>query len=459
MTLPGLLILGSGFILLTFATVRAVSPRLRNLFYGWKLVGLGVLVMVLASGPIWNGVGVWVKALEIHFGWSRTQLTGAFSLTQLEGSIVGPFIGYFIDRLGPRRMIFMGLVVTGLGFILFSRTVNLPMFYLAYTLIMMGTAAGTWLPLMAVINKWFSRRRGTAMAVAGEGEFLGGLMVVPMLAWAVTPGHLGWSATALWIGVLFAAVAWPISRAVRTSPEDYGQYTDGDPPPNLQEAQTAAEDTPGKGTRTVDQPDFTARQAIHTHTFWLMTFGHALSSMLFATLTVHLIPLLHDQGLSLQTAAYMWSVMMLTGAVFQLIGGYVGDRTPTNVAIFYFAALQAAGFLLVAFVHSVPMAVLAAVLYGAGFGGRVPLTTAIRGEYFGRRAFATISGISMAPQNGLMLAAPLFAAVMFDTRGDYTLAFLILGVLGAMSGVLFLLAKKPELAPSAQRIGPLKRQA
>ena len=455
---PALLILGSGFVLVTFATVHAVTPRVRNLFYGWKLVGLGVFVMILASGPIWNGVGVWVKALEIHFGWSRTQLTGAFSLTQLEGSIVGPFIGYFIDRLGPRRMILVGLIVTGLGFIVFSRISNLPMFYLAFTLIMMGTAAGTWLPLMAVINKWFSRQRGTAMAVAGEGEFLGGLLVVPLLAWAVTPGHLGWSTTALWIGVLFMAVAWPVSRGIRTSPEEYGQYTDGDPPPNLQEGQSVAVPTPKRGRRTRDQPDFTARQAIRTHAFWLMTFGHALSSMLFATLTVHLIPLLHDQGLSLQTAAYMWSVMMLTGAVFQLIGGYVGDRIPTNVAIFGFAALQAAGFLLVAFVHDVPMAVLSAVIYGVGFGGRVPLTTAIKGEYFGRRAFATISGISMAPQNGFMLAAPLFAAMMFDSRGNYTLAFLILGALGAMSGVLFLLAKKPESVASGRRLGPVKSQ-
>ena len=452
MWLTGLLLLSSGFVLMTFASIPVVSHRIRGLFYGWKLVGLSALVLILVSGPIWNGVGIWVKALELQFGWSRTQLTGAFSLTQLEGSIVGPFMGYLIDRVGPRRMVFIGLTLIGVGFIVFSRTTNLATFYLAYTIIMAGAMSGTWLPLMAVINRWFNRRRGTAMAIANAGEFVGGLLLVPALAWAVTPGHLGWSATTLWIGVVFLAVAWPISRFIRLRPEDYGQLPDGDSYPNLQEETTETGNSLERDTLAENQPDFTARQAIRTRAFWFLTLGHALCAMLIATLTVHLIPLLTDQGLSLQTAAYMFTVMMVVGAVFTLIGGYVGDRIPINVAICGFGTLQAAGFLLAAFVHNVPMALLLAVIFGAGFGGRMPLATAIRGEYFGKRAFATLTGISMAPMSVFMLAAPLFAAAMFDTLGNYTLAFLILGTLGAMNGVFYLFAKKPEVVDSISGI-------
>ena len=149
----------------------------------------------------------------------------------------------------------------------------------------------------------------------------------------------------------------------------------------------------------------------------------------------------------------MWSVMMVAGAIFQPIGGYVGDRISINVEAFGFTTLQAAGSLLTAFVHSLPMAILAVVIFGAGLGGRMPLTTAIPGEYFGRKAFATITGIGMVPRWALMLAAPLFAAAMFDARGNYTLAFLILGCLGAMSGVLYLFAKKPEPVDSPRGFG------
>ena len=416
---------------------------MRGMFYGWKLVGLALLVIALASGPIWSGVGVWVTALELHFGWTRAQLTGAFSLAQLEGSILGPFMGYLIDRLGPRRMVFVGLVIIGLGFILFSRTNNLLIFYLSYGLIMLGSAAGTWLPLMTAVNRWFIRKRNMAMAVAAEGSPLGGLLLLPILAWAVTPGHFGWSTTALWIGIVFLALAFPMSWLIRERPEDYGERTDGDLSPNLMMGQGDVAGTAPSTIGGTDQPDYTASQAIRTRAFWLITFGHACSSLLFATLTVHLVPMLTDQGLSLQSAASVFSVMMGVAAVFQLIGGYMGDRMETRVALAIFGFIQAAGFTMAVFAQNMPMSILFAVIFGAGFGGRNPLTVAIRAEYFGPNAFATITGISSAPMYLFMLAAPLFAAFMFDTQGNYMIAWLILGALGSMSGVLFLLAKKP----------------
>jgi MFS family permease len=153
--------------------------------------------------------------------------------------------------------------------------------------------------------------------------------------------------------------------------------------------------------------------------------------------------MLTDQGMSLQSSAYVFSVMMGVAAAFQLIGGYIGDRMETRVAVAAFGFIQAAGFTVAVFAQSMPMAILFAVLFGAGFGGRNPLTVAIRAEYFGPTAFATITGISSAPMYLFMLAAPLFAAFIFDTQGSYMIAWLILGGLGSMSGVLFLLAKKP----------------
>ena len=416
---------------------------MRGMFYGWKLAGLALLVIGLASGPVWSGVGLWVKALEMHFGWSRAQLTGAFSLAQLEGSILGPLLGYLIDRLGPRRMVLIGLIITGLGFVLFSRTNNLLTFYVSYALIMLGTAAGSWLPLMTVVNRWFIRKRGVAMAIAAEGSPLGGLLLLPVLAWAVTPNHFGWSTTALWIGIVFLALAFPLTQFIRERPEDYAEHPDGDPSPSSQMSQLDIGRSSSPNSDARGQPDFTASQAIRTSAFWLITFGHAFNTVLFATLTVHLVPMLTDRGISLQSSAYVFSLMMGVAAVFQLIGGYIGDRMETRVAVAAFGFIQAAGFTVAVFAQSMPMACLFAVLFGAGFGGRNPLTVAIRAEYFGPNAFATITGISSAPMYLFMLAAPLFAAFVFDAQGSYMIAWLILGGLGSLSGVLFLLAKKP----------------
>ena len=154
----------------------------------------------------------------------------------------------------------------------------------------------------------------------------------------------------------------------------------------------------------------------------------------------------------MQTAAYVWAMLMGVGAVFQLVGGYLGDRYPKNLVLVGFSILQAGGFTLAAFVHSLPMAVLFAVIYGAGFGGRVPLTTAIRGDYFGTKAFGTITGISTVAMYGFMLTAPMFAAIMFDARGSYTFPFLVLGLLGSTSVVCFLFATKPVFVEPARAV-------
>ena len=422
------------------------------MFYGWVIVGLAMIVNSLSSGPVWSGVGVWMKALELHFGWSRAQLSGAFSMAQLEGSIIGPLMGYLIDKLGSRRMVLIGMIITGLGFLLFSRTDSIFLFYLSYGLIMLGTAAGTWLPTMTVVNRWFVRKRGMAMAIAAEGSPLGGLALVPILAWAVTPGNYGWSITAQWIGVVFLCLALPMSMLVRERPEDYGILPDGDSPDQAP-SRTAR---PTQRTGPSDQLNFTARQAIRTPAFWLITFGHAFSTILFATLTVHLVLMLTDQGLTIQSASFVFSVIMASAAVFQLVGGYMGDRMPINIAIAIFGFIQAGGFLMAVLVDSLAMAMLFAVVFGAGFGGRNPLTTAIRGEYFGKTAFATITGISSAPMYVFMLSAPLFAGFLFDATESYTLAFLIIGGLGMLSGVLFFLAKKPTSLPQERRAAAVR---
>ena len=422
--------------------------RRKGLFYGWWIVWTAVVLTALSSGAVWGSVGVWLKTLELHFGWTRTQLTGAFSLAQLESSIIGPVAGYYIDRLGPRRMILAGLVVVGGGFIILSQTPNLVVFYLAFAIFMIGASTGTWLPMTAVLNRWFNRKKGTAIAISGEGNYIGGLLLVPALAWAVNPDHIGWRATAFGLGILFMSLAVPVSRIMRERPEQYGLLPDGDDP-DRPPGSPAARARPREGGRGAEPSEgLTAREAMRTSAFWYITAGIAFSAMINQTLGVHLVPMLTDQGISLQRAAYVWSAIMGAGIVASLVAGYAGDRAPKNVAMAVSVGIQACAFAFAAHVHSFPMAVLFAVFYGIGFGGRVPLSVAIRAEYFGPRAFATITGLSMAPMFLLQVVAPLFAAWMFDNRDSYVLPFAILTPLG-LSGALFcLMARRPVARPA-----------
>ena len=425
-----------------------LRERVRSVFYGWWLVGISGLVMALGNGPAFHGMAAWFPVLERRFGWSRAQLSLAFSMTRVEGSITGPITGYLIEKLGPRRMVLIGLLILGGGFLLLSQVQNLWQFYGAFIVMSSGMGLGTWLPVMTVMNSWFVRRRAMAMALAMEGNALGGILVVPLLAWAINPDQFGpdrWRAAALAIGIITIILALPISRMIRNRPEDYQLLPDGDEGTVLPGRST----TPGTPQPTT-AVGLTWQEAIRTRAFWLISFGHASTSMVIVTIAVHIGPMLNlDRGLSLQTVGWVVVTYTGVGAAFTLVAGYLGDRLPIRLTIFVFATIQSASLIVLLLTHSAPLAFLFAVVYGVGFGGRNPLTTAIRGVYFGRRAFASITGISQIPMNFFLFSAPLFAGYMFDRNGNYDVAIYTIAVVSFLGGCLFLPLGEPrQFAPS-----------
>ena len=144
-------------------------------------------------------------------------------------------------------------------------------------------------------------------------------------------------------------------------------------------------------------------------------------------------------------AAWIITIQTAVAIVLQFIGGWLGDRIPKNVALFIFTIIQGAGVVFLTLGPGILNFYIFAVLFGIGFGGRTPLTTAIRGEYFGRASFGKILGISTVPMNILLLIAPPLAGFMRDELGDYDMAFLLLAGLNTLGAVLFLIARKPKL--------------
>ena len=134
---------------------------------------------------------------------------------------------------------------------------------------------------------------------------------------------------------------------------------------------------------------------------------------------VHLLPKLTDMGMSLKMAALVVAVYTAAALPTQFLSGYLADRFPKPPLIFVFLFIQALAVFVLAFAPSHGWAFLFAVLYGVGFGGHVPMLVSIRGDYFGRRAFATITGMTMLPSNIVMIVAPLFAGFIYDVKASY----------------------------------------
>jgi MFS family permease len=232
---------------------------------------------------------------------------------------------------------------------------------------------------------------------------------------------------------LVSAIVLP--KVVRNKPEDVGQHPDGVPP--VVATALNADSEP--------ELELTIGQALRTQAFWCISFGHGLGSMVVLAIMSHLGLLLRDMGYGLQTTGWVIMVQTAVAIIFQFLGGWIGDRIPKNVALFIFTAIQGIGVVFLTLGPEMINFYAFAVLFGIGFGGRTPLTTAIRGDYFGRASFGKILGISTVPMNVLLLVAAPMAGFMRDELGDYDMAFLLLAGLNMAGAVLFLIARKPKL--------------
>ena len=295
--------------------------RARGVFYGWWLVVISGFTMTIATVPLYHAMAVWSVALEAHFGWSRGQLGLALTFTRIEGGLMGPIEGYLTDRLGARRMVFIGLLILGVGFLIFAGVRNLWMFYAAFMVMALGQGLGSWLPLMTTINNWFARRRATAMGWANVGSRIGALLLVPAIAWAIDPEQtrLGWQLTALVLGIITLVIAFPLTRLIRNRPQEYGQRPDGEPIEPERQAVAVTEHQPPSGQTpaarpssaaprrpaTQDDGDMTAGQALRTPAFWLISFGHGFTSMVILAIMTHLGLLLKDKGFDVQTTGWI----------------------------------------------------------------------------------------------------------------------------------------------------------
>ena len=430
--------------------VDSARRRASRVFYGWWIVAAGFAIQALNGGLLFHGFTIYFLPLQAEFGWSRTLLATGFTMTRFESAILGPAQGWAIDRFGPRVIVLVGVLVFGSGFMVMSRMHSLPMFFFAFLLLALGSSFGGFLPVTATIANWFAAKRTLAMGIAMTGMGVGGLMVVA-LAWSIT--SYGWRPTAVVSGVLVWLIGIPAAMVLRHKPEQYGYLPDGRHEV-LSSRYDAAEPTSGSAPSTQEMPaddSFTAREAMRTSAFWMISAGNAFGVMVVGTVSIHQVPhMVQRVGLSLEAAGGIVAFLLVSTVMGQLGGGYLADKFDKRALLVSCMLGHALGLLILAYATTVPHLLLFAILHGTAWGARGPTQNSIRAEYFGRNSFATIMGFSSLVVMVGMTIGPIFAGWLADREDSYTLPFTILAVIAAFGSVSFLLIRKPERQAAAR---------
>ena len=406
-----------------------------KIFYGWRMTAAACGIQFLLAALLIQSFGLYIATLSDDLGWSKTALSGAAALQSVEAAIIGPVLGWVVDRFGPQSMIRWGMLIFGVGLLCLSQIDTLTGFYISAVLMAIGTSLCGYFPLSVALVQWFERHRARALSIMSLGLALGGL-AVPLVAWVMQ--HFGWRAAALGSGVVAIVVGVPLARIIRRRPQDHGEHIDGVVP--------TPSDTPisEETGEVATAHEFTAREALRTQAFWLLAIGHGLALLVVTAVNVHAISHMKE-GLGYSVATASWVIMLVTFGQLAgvLLGATLGDSFNKRKAAALCMLSHAAGLACLTFASDLALLVAFAALHGIAWGLRGPFMQAIRADYFGREAIGQILGLSAAIIAIGQIAGPLVAGVMADLTGDYRWGFSLLAALAAAGSMCFMLAVKP----------------
>ena len=419
-----------------------------KIFYGWWIVLAAFLVLTFTSMTGGYGLSLFYKRLIDYFGWGRTALAGAISLSRLEAGFLGGIEGFLVDRFGPRIMILMGVILTSIGMVLLSFIHSLLAFYLVFILMVtVGRSLSSMIAIDTTVANWFIRRRGTAFGLLRSAVAVGAAGVI-VVAWFID--MYGWRAAFVASGIGTLIVGIPTALVMRHRPEQYGMLPDGGPrePQQVRPQEVSGGSDGGNGSSDAapagEDIGMTVMEALHSRPFWALSFGFAIRLMVTGAATLHAIPLVEDMGHSRATAAAVLGSMGMVSIIGRLGGGFLNDILGTKVVAVGSVCTLAISCLVIAYAQELWHVLLFVGLYAPSYGCSAATMPAIKGDYFGRRSFGSILGLSGMVQVAGSMLGPVYAAYVFETTGSYRLAFLSFAALLIISAALFMSLRRPR---------------
>ena len=384
------------------------------MFYGWRMVGLVSAMRVLGGGLHNYGFTVFFLPLSQDLGLSRAATSLAFSLARAEGALEGPFVGYLIDRFGPRPMLLLATIMCGAGYILLAWVDSYTTFLIVYLgIISLSFTPGFVHAAMAVGNTWFIRYRARAMTVISSAVPIGGALLTPLLAMAVQTW--GWRWGAILAGTLFLIIGIPLGISVRPSPESMGLLPDGELP-RLQTAGTdgVLDPSPKKS----EQVDPTLREAMKTMVFWLFVVGMTVRVAAYSTISVHFIPIMVWKGLSEEHAAFLLGAFAFLNWAAHYVVGPIADAV-NRPKLLAACMLAAAGSVLLLIWDDALWALWSFTILFTAIDASFPIVWATIGDFFGRKYFATIRGTMAFFYTWGGVIGPVVAGAIYDRSQSY----------------------------------------
>ena len=399
------------------------------------------------------GIGHGLNASAVNKGYMVFLLpvSEAFGIGRIGGSIVfslarageGPFgavAGLLIDRFGPKPIFFVGSTMVGVGFLLLGQSENIFAFSVIYlALITVGSVLAFSNATSALVNNWFDARRGFAMALYQATSSIIPAILVPGIAFLIF--NAGWDTAAVTCGITMLLFVTPMTIWIRNTPESQGLLPDGgDVSRNKISGGRSAPDDRLTG--------YDLSGAFRTITYWFMFIGSVCRLTSKGGFMVHFIPILVWKGVDQEMASiYLGAMLFLVVPLF-LCFGWLADNFPKNLVLAITTISGSAAMLIIAVGPSSNLTIFIFLLMFSISETSGSNNWATIGDYFGRKSYGRLRGLTQLGATPGVLLAPIFAGWWFDKTASYEFPLWCFTVCGVVGGISYLLMTKPRQFPS-----------
>jgi MFS family permease len=399
-----------------------------SLSYRWVIVAAGAVMTCVALGAMFS-LAIFLEPMALDTNWSRAGISSAMTLNFLVMGLGGFLWGAVYDRFGARPVVMIGAAMLGLALVLASRAGSLLSFQLTYGVLVGLAASSFFAPMIALTTGWFDTNRGLAVSLVSAGMGVAPMTISPFARWLISA--YDWRTAMFDIGVMAWVLLIPVVFLVRQPPR---------PAENVTGPEPVAE---GAG--------MSVGQALRSPQFIV------LGLTFFACCAAHSGPIFHMVsyamlcGVAPMAAVTIYSVEGLAGLGGRLLYGVLADRLGVKPVLIAGLAIQAVVIAAYLAVSQLEHFYMLAVIFGATYGGVMPLYAVLAREYFGQRILGSVFGAATMLSSLGMAFGPLAGGMVFDAYASYSWLFIgsaIVGLGAAGIAIAFPPLPRRELQPA-----------
>jgi MFS family permease len=405
-------------------------------FYGW--VNVFFAFMSITTYGLFYSYGVFLETLEATLQSTRAAMSAAYTIELAVYCTCAIPWGWFTDKYGPRKSLWVAALLIGCGISLCSLATSVWHLYLFFGVIAAIGHGAVWVAPTSTLSRWFIRRRGLAIGIAMCGLGFGLLIVPPATAQVIN--LYGWKAALIALGVIFFTVNMLAGIFMRRRPEDMGLRPLGESDKTHNSMHTSS----------VGTNDFSIMETLGTNAFWLLYLIFLLCFAAEQMVLVHIVPYGRTVGISIAQGALGLSFLGAGTVVGRVSIGALSDKIGRVPALIMCCCIEAGSIFCVLAIKGPLMLYVTMILLGFVYGGTAVLCVAALGDFFGLKDIGMIMGVWATSGVPAGVLGPLMGGIVFDVSKSYFWAIIIAGILCIGAVIASASIKPPQKGPRLQ---------